>query len=594
MVGRYLVTTADENTWPENASVLFIGEWCRRYSRKEKWSKLYAELLPYHWDDRDKLYKDYQYLLALHEMLLENITIDLNKIHGVSHSVRYWRILLGPWLGYFTQVLFDRWSSVKQAVKDYDLTATIVYTGNDETIVANDMNDFLGFLKVNDSWNNYLYSEAIRLFSNITIIEKNRPFVKMDAESLPVLSFKSKVKQKLLDITGGILYVFQPSRGIFLYNTYLNIWNEIKLLFRFRQLPFTGLIRSNKQYSLNLNQRKWILGGENCNEFEVFLRTIIPKQIPKIYLEGYSSLVDHISNLKLPQSPKLIWTSISHNADDLFKAWAAQKIENGSKLVIGQHGGHYGIGKWLFLEDHEMAICDSFLSWGWSKKGQSKIIPIGQIKFKRPLLVDHSSKPDILLVTNLVPPQSYHLFSCTISRQWLDYFQDQVRFVNALPENLQRAVNVRIIPWEWGWDQEKRWNDALPNIRLDKGFTKINELISNSRIYISTYNATTFLESFTMNVPTVIFWNPVQWELRKTAIPFFEELKRVKIFHETPESAANHVAKIWGDVNSWWESNEVREVLIRFKEQYCDLSDELLSKVENALRDTIQKKQICN
>ena len=158
----YLVTTADENTWPENSRILFIGEWCKRYSRKVKWSKLDAELLSYHWDDRDKLLKDYQYLLALHESLLENITVDLNKLHSVSHSLRYWRILVGPWLGFFTQILFDRWSSVSKAVKEYDLTSTIIYTGQEGSIVPNDMNDFLGFMKVNNIWNNYLYSEATK------------------------------------------------------------------------------------------------------------------------------------------------------------------------------------------------------------------------------------------------------------------------------------------------------------------------------------------------------------------------------------------------------------------------------------------------
>ena len=32
----FLVTTADENTWPENEKILFLGEWCRLYARKDK------------------------------------------------------------------------------------------------------------------------------------------------------------------------------------------------------------------------------------------------------------------------------------------------------------------------------------------------------------------------------------------------------------------------------------------------------------------------------------------------------------------------------------------------------------------------------
>ena len=90
-----------------------------------------------------------------------------------------------------------------------------------------------------------------------------------------------------------------------------------------------------------------------------------------------------------------------------------------------------------------------------------------------------------------------------------------------------------------------------------------------------------------MNVPTVIYWNPKHWELRDSAIPYFEDLKGVDIFHETPESAASHVAAIWDDVDAWWTSPAVREVLERFKARYCYLPDDLLDRIEHALREVM-------
>ena len=61
MVERILITTALENTWPEsNIPVLFLGEWCKLQSLKERWIKFDDQLvIPYHWDNRDKLYNDY-------------------------------------------------------------------------------------------------------------------------------------------------------------------------------------------------------------------------------------------------------------------------------------------------------------------------------------------------------------------------------------------------------------------------------------------------------------------------------------------------------------------------------------------------------
>ena len=68
MKDLYLVTTGLEDTWPESGkSIVFLGEWCRLYSRKHHWANIDAEVLPYHWNDRNKLYKDYQYLLKLYE-----------------------------------------------------------------------------------------------------------------------------------------------------------------------------------------------------------------------------------------------------------------------------------------------------------------------------------------------------------------------------------------------------------------------------------------------------------------------------------------------------------------------------------------------
>ena len=41
MIGKVLVTTALEETWPpHNQPVLFLGEWCRLYSRKLIWKEL--------------------------------------------------------------------------------------------------------------------------------------------------------------------------------------------------------------------------------------------------------------------------------------------------------------------------------------------------------------------------------------------------------------------------------------------------------------------------------------------------------------------------------------------------------------------------
>jgi len=48
---RYLVATADERTWPKDQPVLFLGKWCKKYSRKHIWQAMNYEVVSYHWDD---------------------------------------------------------------------------------------------------------------------------------------------------------------------------------------------------------------------------------------------------------------------------------------------------------------------------------------------------------------------------------------------------------------------------------------------------------------------------------------------------------------------------------------------------------------
>ena len=59
MVARTLITTAKENTWPKDKKkpVLFLGEWCKLYTRKNLWQGMDAKTVAYHWQDREKLIK---------------------------------------------------------------------------------------------------------------------------------------------------------------------------------------------------------------------------------------------------------------------------------------------------------------------------------------------------------------------------------------------------------------------------------------------------------------------------------------------------------------------------------------------------------
>ena len=89
---RLLVSTAIEETWGDGEPVLFLGEWCCRYSCWDRWSKLDAEVLPYHWNDKAKLLRDRQMLTGLHEVLLAELAAELNERHDATTHKRGYRV----------------------------------------------------------------------------------------------------------------------------------------------------------------------------------------------------------------------------------------------------------------------------------------------------------------------------------------------------------------------------------------------------------------------------------------------------------------------------------------------------------------------
>jgi len=593
VVSRLLVTTALEETWSDSEPMLFLGEWCRLFERRSSWSELDAEVLPYHWDDREKLQADYEYLTALNERLVGELAVKLNEIHGAKHSVRYWRILVGPWLGYFTQMFYDRWESIRQAKSGHDLSGSIVLTGNEADMVPRDMADFIRLFP-GDAWNHQIYTLILR-GADVRLTEKKAAqVIPSTAPARSTVRLRAGIKGAFKSWLSQLTSRLTRDNDVFMISTYLPLGRQAALHRLLGQAPQYWLPAPAPRADVSWAARTWQMeAGTPCG-FEAALRAAIPLQIPTTYLEGYYGLTQHLNTLRWPKTPRVIWTSNAHNSDEVFKAWAAAKVDQGAALVIGQHGGHFGIGRWNFLEDHEMMICDRYLSWGWSTSTQPRVIPIGQLRAKRPLGVEHSEQPNALLVTCEVPRYSYWMYSTVVAGQYLDYLDDQYAFLEALPEKVRRQVIVRLYPTTWSapfWNQGQRMRERLNGIHFDDGRAPIDDLIRESRLYISTYNATTFLESFSMNVPTVIFWNPEHWELRDSAAPYFDELRRVGIFHDTPSSAAKHVAAIWDDVSDWWKRPKVQEAVKRFMAQYSSLPDNLLDRIEHAFRDAARDRQ---
>ncbi len=580
---RLLVTTALEESWGESEPVLFLGEWCRIYSRRSGWGALDAVVVPYHWCGRAKVESDRVYLRELHERLIVELAAKLNEIHGVEHGIRYWRILVGPWLGYFTQTLFDRWEQIQLAVSSFNVSETVVLEGLADARCASDMADYLG-LGNSWQWNHHLSAEILTGFTDVgvrfidssgsgiapTPVDQDPPFSPIHRAAI----WGSKV-----------LRLFSRSSDFVVTNAGLqSAKTEMLLQLKLGQLPVLRSVESVDWGKSDSSQREWILDpGESVQSgFEQCLRSLIPRFIPVSHLEGYRSLARQAEDLPWPSQPAAIFTSASHFFDDVFKAWCAERVEQGSPLVIGQHGGHVGVG-WSFNHDHQLAIADTFLSWGWSDPDEPRVRRLGMMK--DPVL-DESSRSQasrVVLVMGNETTQVASLSSSALSSQFLDYMGDQARFIEALDRRVRKVLLIRLSRYDRDWCFGNRLADQFPDVELDDGFRPVLDLLGDARLYVATNNGTTFLESMFLNVPTVMFWNTDLWGLTSMARSSFDRLSAAGVFFEDPTRAAEHISEIWDDVSSWWEAPDVREAVEEFSFQFCRRSPDIVGDIRREL-----------
>jgi len=572
---NFVVTTAIEETWEKNDPTVFLGQWCLRHSRREAWSKLDYVVAPYHWDDRSKIPKDLEYISDIYEDLLIQLATKLNSIHGVDHSVRYWRIVVGWWLFYFAQIFYDRWQVMHAAEQSYTGARMLRMPAHPRVPASSDMNEFV-LAMASDSWNERLFADVAERWTSIQVEVVTETSAELSGQEKTIEVKPHTISWRRSTYTRMTRFIHWLSRrtvfygeGIALHSDYLSMREKVKFAVLLRQIPSIGLQDYIPKAQADPSQRKWELKGARSDGFSGALAELIPMYLPTCYLEGYAKASNLAAASGSMRSPRVIMTANAYSSDDRWKMWAAQEVENGAKLVISQHGGHYGTGAWSASQMHEIAISDRYLSWGWSDFSQPRVHPAPATKLIGMKSRSANRLGKCLQVTGSLPRMSYWMYSVPTGPQFESYLDDQLIFANSLSGDVQKELYVRPYSSDYGWDILERWAVGAPYIEIETEQRAIEELLNDTRLYVATYNATTFLESFTQGIPTVMFWDPKLWELSDEALPYFDGLRMASILFDDPVSCARHVNQIWDDVPSWWETSEVQSAVNSFTDNFA-------------------------
>ena len=170
----------------------------------------------------------------------------------------------------------------------------------------------------------------------------------------------------------------------------------------------------------------------------------------------------------------------------------------------------------------------------------------------------------------------------------MEYYEDLKKFLQKTSDlGLSEQITIRNKLRGYGWNMGGKLSNQFPNLKYDDIKDYYNSLQSSS-IVISTYNGATYLETMSLNIPTIFYWNPLYWELNKNSKIAYDELSKVGIFHTNPISAAEFYNKIKNDINSWWYSQKVQLARQSFCEKYSiknrNISHEIMNIIKNAIK----------
>jgi putative transferase (TIGR04331 family) len=575
---KYFVTCDIDAVWPESGEVISIGNYTPKVSRR----KNVLHKCPYHWDNFSKLTNDRIYLNEIYTEYLEKFTQKLNVLHRLSYSTRYWEVLIGAWLKLFIHVFFDRLQCVIEAASNYPDAELIRLKKFSSINYPKDSEEF--FRATSDEvWNEQITADIFETFTQIQVAEIDingaldlyKPHNSVNSANLPKITYRfiNFFMQKMGSKTRTVFYTQLPLNRMRIFKLIFR-WKSLPILIKFWETPISDGIPSREKLDFS---------EQTDDYFKAALNTFIIDYIPKSFIEDFMYNHNESQNLRNKYSPKVILSSTQHQQNDQFKFWVAICLEHGSKLIILQHGGNYGIGEADAFFEYELRICDKFLTWGWSDPNNEKIA-LGYSFQLAKNIEDFKTNRDLrkncILIQCSLPKRSYFLGAWPIGPQSYDYHLQQFAFSKDLNRRVKHNLSIRLPPTDPGWELPQRWKEFDPEIQVIPSQEEFSQVLSSAKIVVCSYNGTTFLQTMKLDIPTIVFFNLDHWRISQYAYPYLMRLKAVGVFFETAADAANQVNQIWDDALVWWHSSNVQDAVIEFLQVFANSDQKTLAEIK--------------
>ena len=507
---------------------------------------------------REQIIKESEICEKIFKSIFKDLTVCLNSLNSVSYSSRAWEIILGPWMRNFVRFAYKSFIDLKFIFKNNNINKIYAINPNEYDLFTEDTKS-LTFAYLSDEWFYSLNAKILKYLNINQEIIYNKPinsFFKHDENKHESESLKKKLAEYLLKLFS----FFRRKNDALIYESYLSFLNEKKLEITLGQFPqyWKKIKLKRREFDKKLRLKIDLNSYDKSQTVENFIRYILPNALPMTVIESFKDINELSAKSNFPKKPKFIFTSSSYVADEVFKFYVANKVENGVPYYVGQHGNNY------FTAIHcnhltELNTCDKFISWG-GKYG-SNIYPAFNFKT---LGKKKTFKRDGNLSIICGDVAAEHIFQNYIS------FKDQERKISSilyLIEKIDNKIKNKTLIRIHG--PSNAYNKSLytqklyqsTGIKVDSGKIHMKKIMSNTRVTLFTYDSTGVLENLSLNIPTVLFLDNLK-HLNERSVEDYSLLINANILFTDIKKLITHLNSYWEDIDKWW-LNEKTQINIK-------------------------------
>jgi len=557
----HLVTTSDVKLRHKSKKNIFLGTWCVSYSEKQSDNAKNYNYVKPNPIDRETLDEDQKKIIYFSKKLQKDVYELLNYFHKETFNHRQWNLMLGIWIHKYVSLIINRYNNLERAIKNYEISSSTFIIPKEIDLSCLDVKNFSEICS-NDQWNNLLYYRLFDYIDNSIkkkIIEINFQ-KKISRERKSYKYFIKKVsnlifKKKIINSKS------------FIKTTYLNRFDEIKLLFLFKQPPI--YLEDNIEYNstdhvARLKLKSDLLKKNKGSSFETALRAIFFEIFPNIYLESFVNLKKKLETSILPKNPEFIFTSNEFEVNEIFKLYCVNKIKK-SKYYVGQHGATYGSGRYQCSQIYNLEAADKLITWGWNNN----------IKIKQGFLF-----PKLSHITNRGKKITYMVRVILPTWRTYDVFyelekeiEEDFALVKSFNKKIRNNLQIKMHPGDghfFDFETKSRWTSKFSDIKIIQPTIKFDKFKNDTNLFIFNYESTGFLQLLNINFPCLLILRNIDSQIDDQFKKYYEFLIEAKILHLNNESLNNHLYKIVDDVDKWWYSVNTQVNLKKFVEVFAN------------------------